>query len=449
MSNPDRKHISVGHLLSQYGMLLVLFALCGFFSIATIRSEQPTGVAAALDVARQVDEAETLVIVCGVGSDAEAFADTLIDAFPNSTVITISGSPADVRMGLNAIAGDPRTPQAILATAEAARWGVLTNMDRAVPGLASVPIIAPDERRVSAFLKSENLKNVLNQITVIAITAIGMTLVIITAGIDLSVGSLIALSAVLSAYFIRAMGGTEASMQAMLLASAGAVAICGAVGAFSGVVIAKFKLPPFIATLGIMQIASGLAYLIAKGQSIYEIPDSYTWLGRGATLLTIPNAVVLMIVAYAAGHFLMTKTITGRALYAVGGNPEAARLSGVPVGRTLIFAYVISGLCAGLGGVILASQLKSGAPTYGQMYELYVIAAVVVGGTSLAGGEGNVIGTLIGALIIAVIQNGMNLTGVESYTQKVVLGGVILGAVLLDMVRRNGFKSLLKRSGAS
>ena len=135
----------------------------------------------------------------------------------------------------------------------------------------------------------------------------------------------------------------------------------------------------------------------------------------------------------------MTRMTLGRYLYAVGGNAEAARLSGVPVRRVLLLAYALSGALAGLGGVVLASRLKSGAPTYGQMYELYVIAAVVVGGTSLSGGEGKVFGTLIGALLIAVIQNGMNLTGVESYTQKVVLGGVILGAVLLDRLKKRAW----------
>ena len=160
-------------------------------------------------------------------------------------------------------------------------------------------------------------------------------------------------------------------------------------------------------------------------------------LGRGIDpLLAVPWAVWLMAALYIAAHLLMGRTVLGRYLYAVGGNPEAARLAGVPVNRVLLFAYVVSAALAGLGGVVMASQLRSGAPTYGVMYELYVVAAVVVGGTSLSGGEGTIAGTLVGALIIAVIQNGMNLTNVESYTQKVVLGLVILGAVLLDRARR-------------
>jgi ribose transport system permease protein len=145
-------------------------------------------------------------------------------------------------------------------------------------------------------------------------------------------------------------------------------------------------------------------------------------------------------VLYTGAHLLMTRTVLGRRIYAVGGNPEAARLSGVPVAKVILFVYTACGCLAGLGGIVQASQLQSGAPTYGVMYELYVIAAVVVGGTSLAGGTGRVLGTLIGAFIIAVIQNGMNLTGVESYTQKVVMGLVILGAVLLDQLRNRGWK---------
>jgi ribose transport system permease protein len=153
-------------------------------------------------------------------------------------------------------------------------------------------------------------------------------------------------------------------------------------------------------------------------------------------VLGLPNAVVLMLLLYAAAHIMMTQTRLGRNLYAVGGNMEAAHLSGVPVGRVILIAYVLCGLLAGLGGVVTASLLKSGSPTYGQMYELYVIAAVVVGGTSLSGGRDTMPGTLIGAFIIAVIQNGMNLTNVESNTQKIVLGLVILGAVLVDRIKR-------------
>jgi ribose transport system permease protein len=184
-----------------------------------------------------------------------------------------------------------------------------------------------------------------------------------------------------------------------------------------------------------MLVVSGLAYILAESESIYQLPDSFVWLGRGADLFHLPNAVILMLVLYCIAHVMMSYMRIGRYLYAVGGNREAARLSGVPVRRVLFFAYIASAMLAGLGGVTMASQLKSGSATYGNMYELYAIAAVVVGGASINGGDGRMFGTLIGALIIAVIQNGMNLTNVESRAQKVVLGLVILGAVLLDKLR--------------
>jgi ribose transport system permease protein len=234
----------------------------------------------------------------------------------------------------------------------------------------------------------------------------------------------------------------------MALACAAGIAVCGGVGLLSGVLITLFRIPPFIVTLGTMLVGSGLAFILARGQSVYQVPESFVWLGRGADL-GLPNAVVLMLALYAAAHALLSRTRLGRYIYAVGSSERAARLSGVPVDGVLLLVYTLSGTLAGLGGVVMASQLKSGAPTYGQMYELYVIAAVVVGGASLSGGVGKVLGTLIGALIIAVIQNGMNLTGVESYTQKVVLGLVILGAVLLDTLKRRGGAWLgrLRREG--
>ena len=176
-----------------------------------------------------------------------------------------------------------------------------------------------------------------------------------------------------------------------------------------------------------MLVARGFAYILSEGRPIYEFPQRFTWLGRGSIGFGIPAAVALMAVIYALAWLLMGGTRLGRNIYAVGGNPESARLSGIPNRRVLMFVYTVTGALAGLGGVVMASQLKGGAGTYAPMYELYIIASVVVGGTSLAGGQGRIPGTLIGAFIIAVIQNGMNLTNVESYTQNVVLGFVILG----------------------
>jgi ribose transport system permease protein len=209
---------------------------------------------------------------------------------------------------------------------------------------------------------------------------------------------------------------------------------CGVVGGAGGWIVAQFKVAPFITTLAVMMMARGLAFLLTGGFSIYLVPPALTWLGQGKSL-GVPNTVILLVVLYVAAHVFMSHTRLGRYIYAVGGNEEAARLSGVPVRFVIVFVYIVSALSAGLGGCIQASQINTGTPNMGTMYELYVIAAVVVGGTSLAGGTGRILGTLIGAFIISVIQNGMNLLGMESYTQQVVLGGVILGAVLLDKVR--------------
>ena len=307
------------------------------------------------------------------------------------------------------------------------------------PKLAGVAVVTPHPYRWPNFLTSENLINVANRIAVIAIIAIGMTMVIITGGIDLSVGSLIALSSVCATLLIERFGGAEnASPLALVLGSLGGIAVCGLAGLISGTMVTGFGIPSFIVTLAMMLIASGAAYKLTGGESVGRLPDSFMWLGRG-TNLGVPNAVILMVVLYMVAHVIMSRTILGRYIYAVGGNAEAARLSGISVRRTLLVVYTVCGALAGLGGIITASLFKSGDPKYGPLAELYVIAAVVVGGTSLAGGEGKVLGTLIGALIIAVIENGMNLTNVESYTQKIVLGAVILGAVLLDTLKRKSW----------
>jgi len=196
-----------------------------------------------------------------------------------------------------------------------------------------------------------------------------------------------------------------------------------------------------------MMMARGLAFLITGGFSIYQVPPALTWLGQGRSL-GMPNTVLLLAGLYVIAHIFMTHTRMGRYIYAVGGNQEAARLSGVPIRRVFVLVYGLSALAAGLGGCIQASQLNTGTPNMGMMYELYVIAAVVVGGTSLSGGSGRILGTLIGAFIISVIQNGMNLLGIESYTQQVVLGAVILGAVLLDKLRAHRERDAVRIPGA-
>lgn len=441
---PNLMKLNFFDFSGRHGMALVLLLLCLFFSGVTLTEQSPSGDAAARQVATSVrrqfpEKPQVLVVTSGQPGDLEFF-DGLVRDLPATAKITrVDGEPSEARAALINRAKGGDKLDVIAATSVTAAWLVFGDLKTDFPGLGNPRLFAPKSYRWPNFLKPANLLNIANQIAVIAIVAIGMTLVIIAGGIDLSVGSLIALSAVLVARFIRDYaGGTGASGLGMLLAAIAAIVLCGGLGAFTGWMIIGFGVPPFIGTLALMLVGSGLAYLLASGQSIYQIPESFVWLGRGADLWGLPNAVVLMGVLYGLAHVLMSRMTLGRYLYAVGGNREAARLAGVPVRRVLLFAYVACALLAGLGGVIMASQLKSGSATYGSMYELYVIAAVVVGGTSLSGGEGRMFGTLTGALTIAVIQNGMNLTNVESYTQKVILGLVILGSVLLDRIRTQG-----------
>jgi ribose transport system permease protein len=422
-------------------MPAVLAALCAFFTWATWTVEAPSGRAGGAAVARAVrargKAVGPVLLVTGRDAASRAFAGAARRGIAGlAEVIEIAGTPQEARRIVVGLAASGRAPSVVLATPEVGAWDLWGALRTSAPSLGKLEVILPEPQGRSTFLSPTNLRNVADQIAVIAIIAVGMTMVIITGGIDLSVGSLVALSAVATAWLIRAMGGGSAGAGALLAAGAGATVLSGAIGAFSGGVITAFRIPPFIATLAMMQVASGLAFILARGQTIYDIPQAFTSLGRGDSIASLPNAVALMLVVYLGAHVVMTRTAVGRRIYAVGGNAEAARLSGVGNSRTLLFVYIVSGLMAGIGGVITASQLKAGSPTYGLMYELYVIAAVVVGGTSLSGGEGRVFGTLVGAFIIAVIRNGMNLMNVEPYTQKVVLGLVILGAVLVDMLRK-------------
>lgn len=425
-------------------MGLVLAGLCLFFSFATIKEQSATGESAAAAlvdtiVARHGNEARVLVAAAGLPEEA-AFAAAVERGLKTAgvqPVAVVSGEPREARAALERSVGEGRGIDVIACSATAGGWLVFADLRTDFPALGDAELILPTTRQWPDFLKKDNLLNIANQIAVIAIMAIGMTLVILTGGIDLSVGSLLALGAVIASLLIREYaGGEQAGVLGMILACVAAITICGLLGLVTGWLVTRFHIAPFLVTLALMLMASGTAYRITSGESVYQVPESFTWLGRGAGLFGLPNAVILMIFLYGAAHLMMTRMVIGRHLYAVGGNRVAARLSGIPVERVLVFAYVVSALLAGLGGIVMASQLKSGSPTYGDIYELYVIAAVVVGGTSLSGGRGSMIGTLLGAFTIAVIQNGMNLMNVESYTQKIVLGSVILGAVWLDRVRR-------------
>lgn len=431
-------------LLRDYATLLVLLALCAVLSVVTIKEQHPTGAAAGRQLARTLaaelpPESGVLIAIRDIPDDrlfAAALEKELVSR--NLRVVeTVRGQPADVRQALMRAAAKSPPPAAIVCPEPVAAWPLFDGLGEKFPRLNDARIVWPRSYYWPSFLHGTNPLNIANQIAVIAIVAIGMTMVIVAGGIDLSVGSLIALSAVLATKLIRDQtGGIEASTIGMLVCSLAAIAACGGVGGLSGVMVTQLRVPPFIVTLGMMLIASGLAYIASDGESINQVPRRFNWLGGGADLAGIPNAVVLMLILYGIAHIVMSRTTFGRYLYAVGGNERAAWLCGVPVRRVVVASYVLSGALAGLGGVILASQFTSGAPTYGQNYELQVIAAVVVGGTSLSGGEGKMSGTLLGTLIIAVIQNGMNLLGVGSHMQKIVLGGVILSAVLLDRLKQ-------------
>lgn len=435
---------------TDYSMLFVLLLLCLFFSLMTIDQQRPSGTDAAsgvvVELRDSVQAGSTVFVVAGKSAADKAFTEALeddLDRLNISVIAAVGASPPVVREQLERLSRQTEMVSAIVCTEAVLHWSLFENLGTKFPGLAGVAVIIPRSYLYPNFLKAANLKNVAGQSAVFAIIAIGMTLVIITAGIDLSVGSLVALSAVTSALVIRDyFGGSTAAPGGMFVGAAAAVALCGLVGLLSGTMVTLFGMPPFIVTLATMSIARGLAQILSEGQSVYQVPVDFSWIATGDPF-GIPNEVVIMIVLYLVAHFLMTRTTLGRWIYAVGGNREAARLSGVPVGAVLLLVYVLCGALAGAGGVLEASRLQSGSPLYGNMYELYVITAVVVGGTSLAGGEGKIFGTLIGALTIAVIRNGMNLMNIESYTQGVVMGVLILAAVLIDASKKKGYMGLL------
>lgn len=275
------------------------------------------------------------------------------------------------------------------------------------------------------FLTISNLLNVTQQTAINAIIAVGMTFVIITAGIDLSVGSIMAFSGVVLASALNA----GLPLPLAIFVGLGVGLLCGLV---NGLLITYGNLPPFISTLGMMSVARGAALLYTQGRPISGFTGSFRFLAVGE-ILSVPVPVIIMIVVYLIAHILLTRTKMGRYTYAIGGNEEAALLSGISVKLYKTIVYGLSGLLSGLAAIILTARLNSAQPIAGIMYELDAIAATVIGGTSLMGGEGRIVGTLIGALIMGVLRNGLNLLGVSSFIQQTVIGAVIIIAVLVDM----------------
>lgn len=288
---------------------------------------------------------------------------------------------------------------------------------------------------IGSFLTPQSLINILNQCAVFGVVAVGMTFVILTGGIDLSVGSLIAFGGVICALVVKA--GGEPVWLWIVVGWCAACAAGALAGGASGLLVAKVKVPPFIATLAFMSFLRGLGYILATGKPIAPLPDAYSYLGRHFVFDLVPAGVLVMLGAFIAGGILLGFTPYGRHVRAIGSSEETARLSGVPVAWVKFSVYVMSGILSVVGGLIISSKLRSGDPKVGVGDELSVIAAVVVGGTSLSGGRGSIGGTFVGLLIVSVLGSGLNFIGVETFVQQLVLGMVILAAVLLDRLRPN------------
>ncbi len=280
------------------------------------------------------------------------------------------------------------------------------------------------------FLTIDNILNVIVQTTPILLIAIGQTYVLITGGIDLSIGSNIAIGGVVSAMLMT-------SGVPIIIAAFAGVLCAAIVGALNGALVTYGKLPPFIVTLGTMTAIRGITLTLTKGIPISGLPEEFTAIGIKETL-GIPNPIYIMIICVLIFGFILAKTKTGRYTYSLGSNFEAARLSGVNTHGALIKVYAFSGILAGVAGLIMAARIISAPPTAGMGYELDAVASSVIGGASTMGGEGTIAGTVIGALIIGVLRNGLNLMGVSPFIQQIVIGIVIIGAVFADKIRHKG-----------
>jgi ABC-type xylose transport system permease subunit len=336
-----------------------------------------------------------------------------------------------------------------------------------------------------AFLTQRNLTNLFRQVSVNCILAFGMTVIILLGAIDLSIGSVLALGSVVAGLTQVNFGFNQSALMGSLCTIAAVIGVCVLVSAFSGSIIAKFKMPSFVVTLGVFVIARGVALILSGGSKIAPLSESYRWLGTsfvspesslalillvsilacvyfafqsgtkkwfevvlvlaGATFLSwifygyqgIPIPVLLMAGAFAAIYFLLQKTTFGRSVYAIGGNPEAARLCGIPVSSIIFISFVLMGVLISFAAIIESGRMDAGDPTAGNLYELDAIAAVVIGGTSLQGGTGSVGGTLLGAFLIGTVNNGMSLMNIPTNYQMVIKGSIIILAVLMDVLSKN------------
>lgn len=285
------------------------------------------------------------------------------------------------------------------------------------------------------FLSLNNLFNIVSQTAVTAVIALGMTFVIITAGIDLSVGSNAALSGVVGVMMIVYVGVPWP------LAILGGTLIGGLIGLVNGLLINTARLSPFITTLGMMGVARGLVSIVTNSVGVYGTPNDFQLLGEGS-IDGIPIPLIVVVILALVAYFILSRTRLGRYTYAIGSNSEAARLSGIPIKRYLVGIYLLQGVLAGFAGMIASSRVNSGQPNFGDGLELDVIAAVVIGGASLMGGQGTILGTLIGAFLISIIRNGAVLLNINIYYQNVIIGLVIWLAVFWDQFRRRKFTNV-------
>lgn len=436
-------------VIADYGMLLVLLLLMVIFSVLTIKEQSPTGASGGQSVAEEILgrlSSGTIFIAVPDSVDDRAFAAAVRQALSTNSSASGSkgtvqvvgesiGSPGDARRAIESLLQAGGTIDLVAVSGASAQWTIFDK----IPQVQRNKLVMPQTGRWPNFLKASNLIGVANQTAIYAVIAIGMTMVIILGGIDLSVGSIVALSSVVAAVIIREQGGAEASTGLMTAACLAGIMVAAFAGLINGLLVTQAALPSFIVTLAMMLMGRGLALRLSDSQSINALPSSFRWLG-GGEIAGIPNPILIMIFLYAIAHVVMSRTVFGRVLYAIGGNAEAARLCGVQVQKVRLLVYTLSAALAGLGGIMLSSRLNAGDPKYGDMYELEVIAAVVVGGTSLMGGEGKILGSLIGALIVAVIRNGMNLLDVKSENQLIVLGLVLLLSLLIDTWKRGGLR---------
>ncbi len=280
------------------------------------------------------------------------------------------------------------------------------------------------------FLKPTNLMNILRQVSINGILAIGMSLVCLTGGIDLSVGSIVAFSGILTAGMLNF---TTLPIPIIVII---AVLVGAAMGLVNGYFVAYWSAPAFVVTLAMMTIGRGLTYIYCDGKPISKLPDEFLKIGKGAVLGGLPVPTVILIIVFIIFATMLAKFKLGRYIYAVGGNAQAAMVSGINVKLVTMLVYVFSGLCCGIAAVVLTARVSAGLPKAGDGYELDAIAATVIGGTSLSGGTGKLWGTLLGALLLGMVNTGLDLLNVTSYYQQVVRGLIILGAILID-TRRN------------